>query len=199
MAANNSPRNPVLLVHGIYDTAAKFNAMTAHLQALGWEVHRLSLRPNDGSAPLERLAQQVADYVKETFGPRQAIDLLGFSMGGVVTRYYLQRLGGLERVQRYVSVSAPNHGTLLAFGLPRPGVWQMRPGSDFLQDLNQDCRQCLAGVQVTIIWTPFDLMILPAQSSSLGFGREVKLLVPVHGWMVRHPQTLEQVAIALSL
>lgn len=191
------PRNPVLLVHGINDTVSKFKTLQSYLTDHGWSVHALNLTPNDGSAPLEVLAQQVADYVSDRFPPEQPIDLLGFSMGGVVTRYYLQRLGGHQKVQRYISISAPNRGTWLGFSLPLPGVRQMSPGSQFLVDLNRDHHQVLATLKVTIIWTPFDLMILPAISSQLGLGKEIVLPVPVHSWMVSDRRTLTVVKEAL--
>lgn len=190
-------RNPVLLVHGINDTVAKFKTMTAYLTTQGWSVHSLNLSPNNGWAPLEFLAQQVADYVGDHFAPDQKIDLVGFSMGGLVTRYYLQRLGGHEKVQRYISISAPNHGTVLGFGWPLKGILQMCPGSQFLEDLNRDYFQFLNKLQVTVIWTPFDLMIIPAQSSQLGIGKEVKLSVLIHALMVSDRRTLEVVRNAL--
>ncbi|MFN5516328.1 MAG: alpha/beta fold hydrolase [Cyanobacteriota bacterium] len=191
-------RNPVLLVHGLQDTQAKFRALGAHLRERGWSVHALDLRPNDGRAPLEVLAGQVADYAEEHFSPDQPFDLLGFSMGGLVTRYYLQRLGGAGRVQRYLNIAAPNNGTWLAQALPLPGISQMRPGSTFLTDLNRDHRQVLAPLQVTVMWTPFDLMILPAQSSCLGLGEEIVIPAPVHGWLMDDPRTLTAVERCLA-
>jgi triacylglycerol lipase len=195
---NDIQRNPVLLVHGIYDTVAKFERMSVYLTQLGWSVHGISLTPNNGAHRLENLAHQVADYVNETFPARQSIDLIGFSMGGLVTRYYLQRLGGIERVQRYISLSAPNNGTLTAYASSLPGIVQMRPQSDFLQDLNQDGVQMLKQVDMTVIWTPFDLMIIPATSSRLGVGKEIELPVWVHAWMVSDRRSLAAVATTLS-
>ncbi|MEB3161111.1 MAG: triacylglycerol lipase [Synechocystis sp.] len=191
-------RHPVVLVHGIFDTMAKFKTMTRFLTEKGWSVHSLNLVPNDGSASLTQLAKQVADYIDRTFPPQQAIDLVGFSMGGVVTRYYLQRLAGVERVKRYITISAPNQGTLLGYGLPLAGVREMRWQSELLQDLNQDYQALLSALQVTVLWTPFDLMILPPSSSQLEIGEEIVLPVPVHAWMVSDRRCLEAVEKALS-
>jgi triacylglycerol lipase len=125
--------NPVILVHGIADRNFVFREMASYLSARGWLVHSLNLCPNNGQEKLENLAYQVGNYIKHVFPPSQPIDLLGFSMGGLVTRYYLQKLGGCDRVQRYISISAPHHGTLMAYFLPYLGVKQMRPGSAFLR------------------------------------------------------------------
>ena len=190
-------RNPVLLVHGIYDTFLKFRRMSAYLTNLGWSVHSLNLTPNDGNGRLETLAEQVADYVEQNFSREQPLDLVGFSMGGIVTRYYLQRLGGVNRIHRYISISAPNNGTLMAYTLQRPGVVQMRPKSNLLEDLNQDV-ETLKKLEVTVLWTPFDLMILPARSSQMAVGKDIRLPVPLHAWMVSDSRTLTIVYQKLS-
>lgn len=195
---NLPERNPVILIHGINDTTAVFRKMSAYLTNLGWSVHCFNLTPNRGNARLETLAEQVSRYIKLNFDPKQPLDLLGFSMGGLVTRYYLQRLGGIERVQRYISISAPNHGTLMANLLPSPGIVQMRPNSDFTQDLNRDAVEQLGKLNFTWMWTPFDLMIIPAESSRLPVGRELKFPVKLHPWMLSNPQVLQAVATALS-
>ncbi|MCJ8283239.1 MAG: hypothetical protein MJK14_26425, partial [Rivularia sp. ALOHA_DT_140] len=49
MQKENQQRNPVLLVHGIWDTGKVFRRMTAYLKEGGWEVYDLDLNPNDGS------------------------------------------------------------------------------------------------------------------------------------------------------
>ncbi|MGK7874723.1 MAG: esterase/lipase family protein [Xenococcaceae cyanobacterium] len=195
---SRSDRNPVLLIHGLHDTTAVFHRMETYLTSLGWSVHSLNLIPNNGAFALEHLATQVADYVTTAFAPEQSLDLVGFSMGGIVTRYYLQRLGGINRVNRYISISAPNYGTATAYVLQHPGIVQMRPDSLFLRDLNRDGEHMLERVNFTLMWTPFDLMIIPAQSSQMPVGREVKLPVLLHSWMLSDSRALEAVAVALS-
>jgi triacylglycerol lipase len=189
-------RNPVLLVHGIHDTSTSMRAMSNWLASQGWEVHTIDLMPNDGSERLETLAKQINTYVSKQFSPERKIDLVGFSMGGVVCRYYLQRLGGAERVQRFVTISAPNNGTWLACMSNKRGCMQMRPGSEFLRALNAD-GDALQKLQVTCIWTPFDLTILPATSSRLPFGKEVMKRVVAHPLMVRYSGCLRAVTEAL--
>jgi triacylglycerol lipase len=188
--------NSILLIHGIDDTDAIFHKMIPYLQTHGWEVHSFSMIPSNGKVSLDRLAQQVADYVDKTFKPEQAIDLIGFSMGGIVSRYYIQRLGGIDRVQRFITISSPHQGTLTAYGRSNPGCAQMKPHSAFLNDLNQDVAQ-LERLNFTSIWTPFDLMILPANSSHLPVGKERKIPAGGHAWMVTDSRVLQAVAEAL--
>lgn len=191
-----SGRNPVVLLHGIFDTAAVLGRLCAFLQQRGWATHRFELVPRFGQAGLDVLARQVADYVERTFGPGEKIDLVGFSMGGLVARYYIQRLGGLERVSRLVTISSPHRGTWTAFLLGNAGARQMRPGSAFLRDLDKD-RKVLKCIRFTTIWTPWDLMILPAGSSVIPEGRPVRIGVGWHRLMVRDRRVLREVERAL--
>jgi len=190
-------QNPVVLVHGINDTGAVFDKMALYLRQRGLSVYTVDLVPNNGAEVLDKLAQQVANYINAIFTPEQPLDLVGFSMGGIVSRYYIQRLGGIERVQRFISISSPHKGTVIAYGSWLPGCVQMRPNSHFLEDLNSDV-QMLKKINFTSIWTPYDLMILPATSSQLGIGKEVTLPVLLHPLMLTDTRSLEIVAEALT-
>ncbi len=189
-------RNPVLLIHGIFRKKGVFNKMSAYLTSLRWEVHRFNLKPNNATLELDKLALQIGDYIEKTFPYSQPLDLVGLSMGGLVSRYYVQRLGGINRVERFITISSPHNGTFMAYALPSIGCVQMRPGSAFLQDLNRDV-DVLEKVNFTSVWTPYDFIIVPARSSRLGVGKEVKLSVFAHGMMVRHSSSLNAVAEAL--
>lgn len=191
-------RNPVLLVHGIFRRKNVFNRMSIYLSSLGWEVHSFDLKPSNARLGLDKLAEQISAYVTHHFAPNQPIDLVGLSMGGLVSRYYVQRLGGNERVKRFVTIASPHYGTWLAYSLPFAGCVQMRPGSVFLEDLNRDL-ETLSKVTFTSIWTPYDFIIVPAQSSRLGMGQEIKLPIFAHAMMVRDKKSLQAVAKALSL
>ena len=191
-----STRNPVILVHGIWNSAEIFSRLRAYLEKEGWLVYALSMKPNNGDATLEVLAGQVAAFAEKSVGP-QPFDLVGFSMGGLISRYYVQRLGRVGQVQRLVTVSAPHRGTALGLLSDRPGIRQMRPGSPFLQALNRDVSQ-LETLQFFSLWTPFDLLILPPWSSQLGIGKEQRLSVPTHNRMIRDPLGLAAIAQALS-
>ncbi len=190
-------RNPVVLVHGIWNTAGIFNPLRTHLEQLGWTVYALSMTPNNGDAPIGVLAEQVEAFVHECLEPNQPFDLVGFSMGGLVSRYYVQRLGGLSRVQRFITVSAPHKGTVLGYCSRRHGVRQMRPGSQFLRSINQDSHQ-LHKVQFFSFWTPFDLLILPPWSSCVGIGKTQRLSVTTHNQMIVDARGLEAIAQALT-
>lgn len=189
-------KNPVLLIHGINDTAAVFRKMSANLTQLGWPVYSLDLFPSNGDLGLEKLAEQVANYVAKRIPPEQPFNLVGFSMGGIVSRYYVQRLGGLNRVQRLIAISSPHNGTWMGYFRQNQGCKQMRPNSEFLQDLNRDAAM-LERLNFTSIWSPLDLMILPAKSSQMKVGKEAVTRVPLHPWMLTDVKSLNLVVEAL--
>ncbi|HEY9641119.1 MAG TPA: alpha/beta fold hydrolase [Coleofasciculaceae cyanobacterium] len=194
---NQTRRNPVLLIHGIDDTAAIFWRLAPALESLGWSVHQIDLIPNNGDVGLDQLAEQVADYVEKTFAPDQPIDLVGFSMGGIIGRYYVQRLGGIQQVQRFITISSPHNGTWTALLRPNLGASQMRINSEFLEALNRDAKQ-LEQLNFTSIWTPFDSMIVPANSSEMSVGRNCPIWVGGHAWMVTDAKSILTIAQALA-
>ena len=194
---SNFSHNPVLLIHGIFRKSGIFNKMSAYLRDLGWSVYTVDLSPHWGNASLEELAQQIADYIDKNFEPEQPLDIVGLSMGGLVTRYYLQRLGGMNRVHRFIAISSPHNGTLTAYTLWGKGCIQMRPGSAFLEDLNRDIA-LLKKLNFTSIWTDWDFIIVPASSSKISAAKEVKLSVFAHAMMASNSRSLKAVAEALS-
>jgi triacylglycerol lipase len=165
------------------DDERKMRPMARHLAGAGHEVIAPRLSPSDGRTGLDKLAGQLRDAVESSFGRERPVAVVGFSMGGLVARYYLQRLGGHTRALRFISISSPHRGSLWAHCLPFPGIRQMRPGSPFLEDLNRDFSM-LAPLRPVSVWTPLDLMILPATSSLIDGARPVCLLLPAHPLMV---------------
>lgn len=166
--------------------------MRSYLEETGREVHAIDLIPNTGADGLDQLALQIERYVAGRFEPELSFDLVGFSMGGIVARYYVQRLGGARRVRRFVTISSPHRGTFIAFGGWSEGARQMRPGSAFLNDLERD-REVLNGLRFTSIWTPFDLMIVPATSSLVPGARCLRVRVAIHRLMVSDRRVLRLV------
>lgn len=197
METHNRDRHPVLLIPGLNDTARIFRTMSTHLQDRGWEVHIVEVFPSNGTLGIDRLAIQVANYVDTHFSPTQAIDVVGLSMGGIIGRYYIQKMGGIERVKRYISLASPHQGTIVAYFSQTPAAIQMRPNSTLLTELNQDGRW-LAELDVTSIWTPWDLMIVPAHSSRLPVAQEEVLHVSFHGLMTRNNAVIAAVMKSLS-
>lgn len=191
---------PVLLVHGIDDSSRGFSAMRARLARGGWaEVDAIDLTPNDGSSGIPALAAQVQRGVERLRARTGAakVDVVAFSMGALVTRWYLMRLGGATAVRKFVSLSGPHHGTLLGYLRWNAGGEQMRPHSPLLDDLARDEGQW-GGVEVLSFWTPLDVMIVPASSSRLEGAAHQTFPVLVHPLMLCDGRVLDAVEAALA-
>jgi triacylglycerol lipase len=186
----------VILVHGIHSSGEDMTRLAQHLRSQGRPVFVPTLAPNGGQAKLEDLAQQLADYAAREV-PRGKFDLVGFSMGGLVTRYYIQRLGGVDRVEHFVTMAAPHHGTAMAKLTRRPGSLQMRRGSDFLRDLATDA-DTLRRVKFTSFYTPLDTIIVPARSSEMPQAKNVRMWASMHPSWVLEKRCIRAVAAALE-
>lgn len=198
----DKPRQlPVLIAHGIWDSERRIDSLTQGLRDRRLEHARaFTFTPRDGSAPLAILARQVKQQVDQLRAEHavEQIDIVGFSMGALTSRYYIQRLGGRERIRRFISISGPHHGTLMAYGLPLDGVRDMRPGSALIRDLKRDVDPW-GNVEVHVIYTPFDLTIMPAHSSKLrGAHSTHRIPVALHRWMISDPRVLDLTARLLG-
>ncbi len=192
---------PVVLVHGIWDSARRIAPLAHELTRRGIaSVVAIDLLPPWGAARIETLAEQLARFVERTrqqHGSPQ-VDIVGFSMGGLVTRVYLEQLGGAPYVHRFVSISAPHGGTLSAYALPLAGGRQMRPRSALLRALGDDVSH-LSTVNVHCVYTPYDLTVLPGDSGVLRGARSVhRVPVALHRWMLSDARVLDLTAHLLG-
>ncbi|GAB6139599.1 alpha/beta fold hydrolase [Methylosoma difficile] len=177
-----------VLVHGINDTSAKFKSLCLALEQQGHRCIAPSLTPNNEGAGLEVLAGKLQAFIHaELDNGDTPFVLVGFSMGGLIARYYLQVLGGYRRVSHFFSIAAPHRGTVMAYLSARAGAVQMRPNSVFLQNLQQH-DACLQALPCYSYWTPFDLMILPASSSVWQLAENIKINSLCHPLLVRNRQ-----------
>jgi triacylglycerol lipase len=170
---------PVIVVHGIHSSAADMARLANHLRASGRRVFTPSLTPANGRVSIESLAKQLAEFADREV-PGQKFDLVGFSMGGLVSRYYVQRLGGIDRVGRFVTLATPHNGTVMARLFGGVGHEQMRPGSEFLRDLDRDAAM-LETVGFTSLYTPLDAVIVPPKSSEQSAAKNIRV------WGIMHP------------
>ena len=192
----NDSKPAVVLVHGLWNTVNIFGRLRPYLENRGWDVYAVSLIPNNGDISIEQQAEQLYDFIKLSLGPEQPLSLVGFSMGGLASRYYLQRLGGLQRVNRFIGVVVPHYGSALAWLRWSVGVMQMRPGSAFLNELNRDMEP-LSACRPLSLWTPYDALVLPAYHCCLPIGENQRLPVRTHDGMLWDERSLAAIAHGL--
>jgi pimeloyl-ACP methyl ester carboxylesterase len=92
-----------------------------------------------------RMLATVVGEVRAHTGYQQ-VHVVAHSLGGLVARYYVQRLDGDEAVHTLVTLGTPHGGTRLAHLVPRVVPYRLvaslRPGSPLLAELAEPAPGC---------------------------------------------------------
>ena len=186
---------PLVLVHGMLDSSAVFDSLLRELDGRRDPLLIPDLPMRLGRTSVEEGAERLGRAIDAAFGREQSLDLLGFSMGGVLVRYWIQMLGGYRRTRRFLSVGSPQQGTLTARPWPRrlfKGLADLRQGSALLHALNNNL-DTLAGIDCHSFYSALDLAVLPGWRAVLPIGP--RTLLPV----ATHPQLLRDAAAVVPL
>ena len=100
---------PILLVHGLADNRSVFTVLRRSLRRRGFgRVHTVNYSPltRDVRAAARSLGRAVESLCEQTGYER--VHVIAHSLGGVIARYYVQRLGGDARVHTLVTLGAPH-------------------------------------------------------------------------------------------
>ena len=163
-----------ILLNGIWAPGGQLRALQACLEAAGCGPVEVFTYDNTGRIGFEVLGRQLAKRVREVDGP---VDLVGFSMGGLVIRSAMMEDPTLP-LRRAGFMNTPHSGSALAF-LPLKGVQQMRPGSAFMRKLSEQPWTA----RTLAVWCPGDLMVVPGSSARWDRADEtVRSDVPMHIW-----------------
>ncbi|HJQ03612.1 MAG TPA: alpha/beta fold hydrolase [Jatrophihabitans sp.] len=175
----NAAGRPILLVHGIGDNRSAFSILRRTLRRRGYgRITTVNYSPltSDIRKAAADLAGQV-ERVCQQAGYEQVF-VVGHSLGGIIARYYVQCLGGDERVHTLVTLGSPHAGTQLARLAPLPVCRQLRPNSDLMRELARaaDCR-----ARFVAVYSNRDEVVLPNRSARLEHPDLIVSRVPVHG------------------
>ena len=140
------PRPVILLPGTLYTMADSFQALGPILANAGYCVFGLDY----GRTALSTLsqgrvaavgdiptsAQQLAGFVDTVLASTGAsnVDIVGWSQGGMMPRYYLKFLNGAPKVHSLIGLASSSHGTtldglftLIALTVPKVGIAAVRP------------------------------------------------------------------------
>lgn len=133
---------PVVLAHGFMGTRGTMVPLTQRFQADG----RVVFSYHHGMFQLRSLrasAQEMVDHLqtlRDELGVDK-VDIVGFSMGGLVALHALKFMQAHRWVRRAALLGCPTSGTWAGLagvgtvGAISPSVWQVLPTSSFLRDL----------------------------------------------------------------
>lgn len=192
---------PILLLHGIMDNRSVFTVFRRALKRRGFGVvHAVnySLLTEDIRTAARRLHEHV-DQVRERAGAER-IHIVGHSLGGVIARYHVQRMGGDAAVDTLVTLGSPHGGTLAAHLLPTPLARQLRPGSDVIAELAEPAPGCRT--RFLVVWSRMDQLVLPQRNGRLRHPdlevEELEIRDVGHLALPVDPRTVHRVATSLG-
>ncbi|MDF6019289.1 alpha/beta fold hydrolase [Streptomyces sp. JH34] len=158
-------RPPVVLLHGFIDNRSVFVLLRRSLARHGWH-HLESLNYSPLTCDIRTAAELLGRHVKEICsrtGHRE-VDIVGHSLGGLIARYYVQRLGGDRRVRTLVTLGTPHGGTAaVPLAGAHPIVRQMRSGSELIEELRRPAPGCRT--RFVSFWSELDRVILPVETA----------------------------------
>jgi triacylglycerol esterase/lipase EstA (alpha/beta hydrolase family) len=193
-----APR-PVLLITGVTIKAKFFDPIVARLtrdgfQPIVWEPPALL------SGSLFEAANDLSKVIDQARADAgvDKIDILAECTGGLITRYYLESMGGAEHVSHFVTFVSPENGIpVLRWIAPFvgwPALHDLTPGSAFLNAVHGV--PLPSGVPATSIYTCTDEYIQPYTTSIIEGATNIGLCD--HGF-VGHFQTFYDPQIYLVM
>ena len=188
-------RTPIILIHGLWNTSSIFSSITSKLDDIGIDYLAPTLEHSYGMTSIIDLTNTLNKLILEKYGFKKELDILGFSMGGIIGRYWIQKFNGYERTRRLLSIGSPHKGTLMAQLVPKypfRGISEMKINSKFLRELEKN-DFFLADIDCINFFTYWDLMVFPSWWTNLNFGKKISVKVYKHRNLVRDESVVEKI------
>ena len=169
-------RAPVLLVHGTSITREENWSATymPALSSLGIPWCAVEL-PQRATGDIQSHVEYVVHAIREMhLRSGRRIAIIGASQGGMLPRWVFRFWPDTRAmVDDLVALAPSNHGTTQA-ELPcrsgcRPAIWQQKDEARFIRALNS-FRETFAGISYTNVYTRYDEVVKPPESSALHTG-----------------------------
>src|SRR5262249_34034194 len=178
----------VVMVHGFFASAGVFGPMTdALMRKTRAKVASFTHAPGVG---VERIARRLAQLV-EQIPARCRLHLVGHSLGGLASRWYVQELGGHTRVVQTISLGSPFGGTERAHPFPFFVGRDLARHSPLLARLRSRAHE--HDVPHTSIVGGSDMMVVPAESAVFPRGEVVVLPSCGHNTLLFHDDSIAHV------
>jgi len=183
------------LIHGLWNSSSIFSSITSKLDDIGIEYFAPTLKHSFGMTSIIDLTNTLNELILEEYGLEKELDILGFSMGGIIGRYWIQKFNGYKRTRRFISIGSPHKGTLIAQLVPKypfRGISEMKLNSKFLRELaNNDF--FLDDIECINFFTYWDMMVFPGWWTNLEFGKKISVKVFKHRNLVRNKSVVEKI------
>ncbi len=188
-------KNPIILIHGLWNTSSIFSFITSKLDEQGVDYFAPTLNHSFGMTSIVELTNLMDQLILEKYGLQQEIDVLGFSMGGVIGRYWINKFNGYKRTKRFITIGSPHNGTIASQLVPKypfRGISEMKINSSLLRDLAK-YDYFLNDIDCISFFTFWDLMVFPGWRAHLNVGEKISLNILKHRNLVRNPAAVESI------
>lgn len=197
---------PVVMVPGYGGDVSDMDPLVAAARGEGREVAVLDA-PGDGTGDLRREARALRSLVDRELRRTgaESVDLVGYSAGGVVVRYYVKELGGADVVRRVLTLGAPHHGTdvaeqaVRAAGGCAAGCEQLATSSTLTRQLSAGDETPDGPLWVTVR-SDDDRTVIPTDTAELegALNLRIQSICPGdtagHGYLPKDPVSLAALA-----
>jgi triacylglycerol lipase len=205
MLQKESGRDPVVLVHGYCGSVlgqlsveGYWSFIGTRLALDGYDVYKVVL-PDGALADVRISAQVVKEFIDGVLSKtgKSKVDIISHSEGGLVSRYYIKNLGGIDKVDDLVFLSTPNRGTTTATIGPGEAARQMEVRSSFLGELDSD--PYLPGaIDYTAFVSPEDEIVLPGKNGFLKDAVNINVNLLGHAGILFNEAVYEMARTAIS-
>lgn len=194
--ASASAQDPILFVHGWSESASLWNTMISRFEKDGYPKSYLSAYSYNTSqsnkVDAEKEVKSHVESLLKTTGATK-VDIISHSMGSLNTRWYIKFDGGESKVDDWVSLGGPNHGTETANACSfQVSCQEMRIGSTFLAELNAG-DETPGEVNYGTWWSPCDEIINPDESVILSGATNTKTACLSHTALTTDETVYQQV------
>ncbi|HVE62568.1 MAG TPA: alpha/beta fold hydrolase [Mycobacteriales bacterium] len=157
---------PIVLVHGWVDNRSIFTVLRRALHRRGFGqvvTMNYNVLTHDVPRAAHRLGALVEQVCDQTGYER--VHVVGHSMGGLVARYYVQRLGGDERIHTLATLGTPHRGTRAAHLFVGRALKSLRVGSSVVRELEEPAPHCRT--RFLAFWSDLDELVVPKSSGRI--------------------------------
>ena len=178
-------RKVVVLSHGWSSSAKEMAPLAKHLKKYGFEAHAISYQGRLLKKGINAYSKDLSAFIKKLKLKRaDQLNLVGHSMGGVISRWYAEKIAPKRKIANVITICSPHNGTLwgnvtnaakkLINMDPKSGTASdVRITSPTIKSLRKDPLR--KDIKYTALWLPNDKVVIPGKSGIVNGARNIVL------------------------
>lgn len=187
---------PVVLVHGLGGNRGAWWPLRLFLRMNGHcRVYAFGYEEGTVEEHARNLKRFVEDVLRAT-GEEQ-VDMIAHSLGGILSRYAIQRLGLRGKVRTLITLATPHQGTYAAQYANTKLTRSLRPGSQVIRALNAEDAASVP-MRFISLYSDRDVYVLPAEGMTHPAAENIFLPEVSHSQYLVSPQVFRLVASCLN-